>query len=52
MKSPQPWLDVILREFVMVLWDTVLHCVGTYSNANTKNFAYRPPHIFHIETFA
>jgi hypothetical protein len=30
----------------------VLPCVGTYSNANTKNFAYHPPHIFRIETFA
>lgn len=36
----------------MVLWDTVLHYVGTYSNAYTKNYAYHPPHIFHAETFA
>lgn len=30
----------------------MLPCVGTYSSANTKHFAYRPPHIFCIETFA
>jgi len=30
----------------------VLHCVGRYRNANTKNFAYHPPHVFCIETFA
>jgi hypothetical protein len=23
-----------------------------YGDANTKNYAYHPPHVFHIETFA